>query len=188
MLGALGATLGSALDSIHTHSGVTAYTHPVVLRMAWWVPLLFGGAFALGLVRPLVDKSPHRPSWSRIVGAWALFVSGYVLSGVPLDAPLLAAALAGMYLVSFWFLDRNIPGVAMAVGAAIGGPLFESALVSAGVFVHTKPDYLGVSGWLPCLYLLSSPALGLTAKRLVMDRLARVARARPAEQRPLAYK
>jgi len=55
-LALLGATLGVALDWVHVATGTTAYTSPAVLGLAWWVPLLFGGAaVAMGLARPLAE-------------------------------------------------------------------------------------------------------------------------------------
>ena len=41
---AVGALLGTLLDALHTHFAITAYTHEVVFKMAWWTPLVFGAA------------------------------------------------------------------------------------------------------------------------------------------------
>lgn len=166
---ALGATVGSLLDGIHTFSGVTAYAHPVVLRTAWWVPLLFAGAYAIGLLRPLLDRGPS-PSGRTVSIAFGLFALAYALSVLPLAWPLVAAVLTGIFFVSFVACDRTPLGLAIALLASVGGPLFEAALVRTEVFVHTRPALLGVSGWLPQLYLSAAIALQATAKWLVDGR------------------
>ena len=41
------ATLAHS-SPLHTWSGTTEYTHPLVLRTAWWAPLLFANAYGVG--------------------------------------------------------------------------------------------------------------------------------------------
>jgi hypothetical protein len=53
-LAILGATVGSALDGIHTWTGTTWYPHPVFLRTAAWTPLIFAAAGLMGLGRPAI--------------------------------------------------------------------------------------------------------------------------------------
>ncbi|HYO67362.1 MAG TPA: hypothetical protein VEU33_14900 [Archangium sp.] len=77
LLMAVGATLGSALDAIHSHFGAVSYTHPVFARAAWWVPRLFCGAYGTGIVRPLpARKEPPPPAWKVALGM-GLFIGAY---------------------------------------------------------------------------------------------------------------
>jgi MFS family permease len=171
IMAGLGATVGVALDGIHTHLGATSYTHPVLWRMAWWVPLIFAGAFAIGLLRPLLDRwlaalSPA-PSVRDVGSAFAVFVGAYFISVAPLPWPAIAGLLLAIFASSWWLFDRSSTGMAIAVAAAIGGPTVESVLVSQGLFVHHRTLAFGVPGWLPFLYLVAAVALTLLAKRLV---------------------
>jgi len=68
----LGATLGTALDAFHVYSGVERYPAPVFLGVAWWVPLLFGGAaVAIGCshvkIDPLLGQRRRPVRWR---GVW----------------------------------------------------------------------------------------------------------------------
>lgn len=171
----LGATLGAALDGIHTHFGATTYTRPVVWRMAWWVPLLFAGAFTIGLLRPFLDRRldgrlktrTPAPRFAVVALAMGLFVVAYFLSVLPLSWPLVSVILTAVFVVGYWICDRSVVGLGIALGAAVGGPLFEGFLVDRGVFAHVEPAFFGVSGWLPFLYLTAAVGLTTLARWLV---------------------
>jgi hypothetical protein len=167
---ALGATLGTALDGIHTHFGATRYSHPVFWLAAWWVPLVFASAFTLGLGRPLLGRlgaDAPPPTWGQVLLSWVAFVVGYFVSVLPLPWPMVSLLLALLFAASWWLCDRTARTVIVAGIGAVGGPLVESALVAAGTFVHLHPVALGVSGWLPFLYLCAGVALCTLARRLV---------------------
>src|SRR5262249_960300 len=125
-LALLGATLGAALDGLHTHFGKTAYTHPVVWRMAWWVPLLFAGAFSLGLARPLLERllgaAGPMPSRGGVAAAFGAFVVAYVVSVLPLPWPVVAGMILVLFALSWWLFDRSPAGLAVALAASFGGP------------------------------------------------------------------
>lgn len=171
VLALLGATLGAALDGLHTHFGKTAYTHPVVWLMAWWVPLLFAAAFALGLARPLLERilgaEGPMPTRAGVAAAFGAFVAAYVVSVLPLPWPAIAGMILVLFAVSWWLCDRSPAGLAVALAASLGGPAVESFLVGRGLFVHHQVLAFGVPGWLPCLYLVAAVALTTLAKRLV---------------------
>jgi hypothetical protein len=160
---AVGATLGSALDAIHTHFGATAYTHPVLFRAAWWVPLLFGFAYPIGLLAPLVDRRPPR---GKPIAAMGSFVIAYWLSVLPAAWTTVAAILFVLFALSWWVLDRTVAGLVIALLAAIGGPAVESALVWAETFVHLQETAFRVPGWLPFLYLNAAVGLQCLARSL----------------------
>jgi hypothetical protein len=166
VLAGVGATLGSLLDAIHTHFGATAYTDPLALRAAWWVPLIFASAYATSVARPLLDKGPRPPLWKAALGM-ALFINAYALSVAPWPWPVRAAVIGGLFAAGFWVCDRTRAGLIVAAIAAVCGPLAEAMLVRAGTFVHHEVLALGVPGWLPFLYLTAAVGLGTLAKWLV---------------------
>lgn len=165
-MAALGATLGTALDGIHSHFGATRYARPVFWLAAWWVPPLFAGAFSIGLLRPLLRREPP-PPWWHAAASMALFVVAYFASVLPWSWPAVSAVLLALFALSYGAFDRTVPGLLVCVGGAFGGPLVEWTLVSLGLFEHTHPAFLGVSGWLPCLYLVAGVGLQTLARRLV---------------------
>jgi hypothetical protein len=176
----LGATLGSALDGIHTHFGATAYTSPLWWRMAWWTPLLFGGAFAIGMLHPFVTHrfgaqhaQPAPPRPGQVALAFALFVLAYFLTVAPLSWPFICALLFGIFAAGFWLCDRTPIGLGIALTAAAFGPLVEWCLVSLGTFAHLRPLWLGLPGWLPFLYLTAAVAMMTLARWLVWVRVPR---------------
>jgi voltage-gated potassium channel Kch len=171
VLALLGATVGVGLDGLHSHFGKTVYTHPVFWRMAWWVPLLFAGAFMLGLGRPLLERvlgaAGPMPSAAGTAAAFAAFIMAYVVTILPIAWPLVAALLFIIFAISWWFFDRSPAGLVISLLAGFGGPAFESFLVGRGLFVHLQVLAFGVPGWLPFLYLVAGVALTTLAKRLV---------------------
>ncbi len=171
----LGATLGVALDAIHAHLGATVYTNPVWWRLAWWTPLLFGSAFTIGLIRPVVDSLFARRKSRRVppprraeVGiAMGLFVAAYFTTVLPLSWPLVAALLVANFGLGFWLCDRSLTGLGIALCATLGGAAVESFLIAHGRFFYLKPVYLGLAGWLPFLYLSAAVALTTLARWLI---------------------
>ena len=113
VLAALGAVLGSLLDGIHTHTGVTAYSQTVFWKMAWWTPIVFGLAYPAGLARPWLERRLGRqrpaPSLGVVLLGMALFIGAYALSGVAWPWPTRAAVLT---------LQFSSPGVSRATLSA----------------------------------------------------------------------
>jgi hypothetical protein len=160
ILAGLGATLGSALDGIHSHFGAVSYTHPFVAQAAWWVPLLFAGAYAGGVIRPLLAREePPLPGWKVALGL-GLFIAAYWLTVAPWPWLVRSAILGAIFAVGWWNCDRTLLGVAIAVGTALVGPFVEIVLVHAGTFVHHEVLVFGIPGWLPFLYLTAAVGLG----------------------------
>src|SRR4051812_11859602 len=95
----LGATLGSALDAIHSHFGATSYTSPVIAKAAWWVPLLFAGAYGTGIGRPLLAREePPLPGWKVALGM-GLFIAASWLTVAPWPWPVRCALLSALFLM-----------------------------------------------------------------------------------------
>jgi hypothetical protein len=161
ILFAIGATAGSALDAIHTHSGTTVYTSPIrwAFDMAWWTPPLFGLAgLSIGISYPLmkrlrgVECAPVHPV-SRVAMAFVGFVALYFVSGfLPASNPVKLAVLAAGTLALGATMARTRMAFALAALAALAGPLTEIILVSQNTFRHLQPDFAGIPMWLPALY------------------------------------
>src|SRR5262249_58800717 len=126
-LALFGATLGPASDAVHVHTGTTAYAHPVLFGQAWWVPPLFASAsVAIGLGRPLAARLLGRTgraiSPAIVAQGMALFVTGYVASGLVGEQPWLCSALlAALFVVGWLRCDGSSVGLLLAALTAIGG-------------------------------------------------------------------
>jgi hypothetical protein len=168
----LGATLGSALDAIHSHFGAVSYTSPVWARAAWWVPLLFAGAYGTAIGRPLLaPEEPPLPAWKAALGM-GLFIGGYWLTVVPWSWPVRCVLLSAIFVAGWAICDRRRMGWLVAALAAFFGPVVEIILLRAGVFVHHEVHVLGIPLWLPLLYACASVGLGALARWLTAPRAA----------------
>jgi hypothetical protein len=159
-----GAMLGTALDAFHTFSGVERYASPALLGVAWWVPLLFGGAaVAIGYSHPLLDPLLHhrrfRPLFSSLLGlVWLPLV--YLISASFFDT-LTKTLLILLVYCNFWLLaGSDWQSLVFSLATAVTGTLIEMILVAAGAFAYLHPDMLGVPYWLPGIYACASQALG----------------------------
>lgn len=174
-----GATVGVLLDALHTFSGTTEYAHPVLLRTAWWAPLLFANAYGLGGFLYAVGYRrlggpPSVRTYRELAAGLVAFAALYAVSA-HLPAPnvgklfvLFAGAIA-----LWWRLDGRRIGAMLACVAAIAGPLTEIVLTHLGLFRHLQADILGIPIWLPALYLASGPSFGQLARaRLASATLA----------------
>jgi hypothetical protein len=168
----VGATLGSALDAIHSHFGAISYTHPVVAKAAWWVPLLFALAYAGGIARPLLAREEPRPPPWKVALGMGLFIAAYWLTVAPWSTSVRCALLGAIFVASWASCDRTRLGLVLAALAAVLGPSVEIALVHAGVFVHHEVLVFGIPAWLPLLYLSAAVGLGGLARWLAAEREA----------------
>ncbi|HKV59830.1 MAG TPA: hypothetical protein VJO32_16180 [Ktedonobacteraceae bacterium] len=167
----LGASLGTALDAFHVFSHVERYATPALLGVAWWVPLLFGGAaVAIACSHPLLDPLLHhrrfRPLFSSLLGlAWLPLV--YLISASFFDT-LTKTALILLIYCNFWLLaGSDWQNLVFSLVTAITGTLIEMILVAAGAFAYLHPDMLGVPYWLPGIYACASLALGDLGRSLL---------------------
>jgi hypothetical protein len=169
----LGATLGSALDAIHSHFGAISYTHPVWAKAAAWVPLLFAGAYGTAIGRPvLAPEEPPLPGWKVALGM-GLFIGAYWLTVAPWAWPVRCVLLAVIFVTGWAICDRTKLGLLIAALAAFFGPAVEITLLRAGAFVHHEAQVLGIPLWLPLLYTCASVGLGGLARWLAAPPAAR---------------
>ena len=168
-----GATLGSLLDAIHTHTGTTRYAAPLFFLAAWWTPPLFAAAaLAIGLQRSLFTRWSGRaappPRGARVALAMALFVVAYAASGLLSFGWAGKSALLGaLFAVTFWLCDRTLLGLGLAALTAFGGWSVEATLVHHGLFFHKDTEILGVAAWIPWLYATAAVAVGALGTWLV---------------------
>lgn len=170
---ALGASVGTVLDGIHTWSGTTVYASPIFLRAAWWTPLVFGLAgVSTGLAYPLAEKVLRRDvavarTRKEALTAFAAFTLLYLASGFMRagnEAKLVVLAIGATYL---WLrFARTRAAAVIALAAAAIGPAVEIVLVRLGTFRHLQPDFAGIPMWLPALYASGSIAFGLVGLSL----------------------
>lgn len=173
VLALLGATLGVSLDVMHVATGTTAYPHPDVFGIAWWVfPLFASAGILFGFARPawerLLNWRTPPPSWPRTVLGIAFFTAAYLASGtLDLGAPGKFAVLSVLAGLSWGLTDRSLLGAGLGLGAAIGGTAFEAGLIHLGTFRYVHPDFAGVAMWLPILYVTVGIGVGNLGKRIV---------------------
>lgn len=173
VLALLGATVGTALDAVHVHTGTTQYTHPDFFGLAWWVPPEFALAgVAIGLARPIWERLLLRPAPSRsrrsVAFGMAMFVLAYALSGLlPFDWTTKSLVLVSIFGVVWGVCDRTALGAFLAGSTAFLGTATEIALVRLDLFSYLHPNLSVVAGWLPWLYSTAAIAVGNLGKRLV---------------------
>lgn len=176
-----GATVLVVCDGFHSYSDTTEYTHPVLFRAAWWVPLLFasaggGGGLAYTRAYRALGGPERLTPWTVLVPVLLAFVGIYFASGFwRVDNVTKLLGLGAGALALFVIADRSWQGAVLAVAAAIVGFCVEATLVALGTFRYTSPDVLGIPFWLPGLYLASGPSVGQLARR-VLDEAPRAGR------------
>ena len=174
LLFAFGAVVGSALDALHTHGGMTVYATEWVFKMSAWTPLVFGLAgVSVGLAYPLAERlTGRRPcrrlSWLEVSAGFTVFALLYAASGyLPASNAVKLLVLSSGAAALFVWLARTRLALGLAVLAALVGPLVEVVLVHAGFFAHTRPDALGIPMWLPALYASGSVAFGAVGQKVM---------------------
>jgi hypothetical protein len=174
ILFAAGAVLGTALDGVHVATGTTRYAQPALLGIAWWAPILFGGAaVAIGGAHALIDlllERSVRPDAGRVAFGLVLLLVLWTVSGVVKPASTALWILAPASLAMWWAFDASVVGLVLALATASSGVAVEATLVSAGAFAYVAPDAGRVASWLPWLYVAASVAVGNLARWLAPTR------------------
>jgi len=158
-----GAALCTFGDHLHATHGVLSYPRVYLASQAWWGPLLFFGAaiavlaLAVGSRRAL-RGSPVDAAWPRIAGDALAFVTAYAFTAFAAELPdVVLAVLVGWWIARMLSSRAQPWVVALGLGLAVLGPLFEDRWASLGMFAYCRPDLAGVPRWLPALYLHVAP-------------------------------
>jgi hypothetical protein len=80
-------------------------------------------------------------------------MGAYYLTAVGHHAPdVVTGILFGAWVIR---VIAGLPGwaVAFSIGTALAGPAVEATVSALGGFHYLHPDFLGVTRWLPALYL-----------------------------------
>jgi hypothetical protein len=159
VMAAIGCSVGTLGDRLHTLSGVLRYPNPIWQDEAWFVPPEFALAgIALGLghrsLREMLGVAPRAPSWTEHVLGIVLAALAYIATATVKDPRWIASILYGAF-VARAVLGRSRSVVLYALLAATVGTATEATLVKMSVFEYCVPgrETLGVPYWLPGVYL-----------------------------------
>lgn len=171
----IGAIVGPTYDGFHSHSNTLFYPQVFFCKMAWWVPLLFGGAsVAVGLSALAWDKRfpmhQEPDSWRHVVTGMGLFGLQYFASGFLKLTPLNMNIYLGLFaLVNLIVLGFSLSNFFFCICVAIAGCLAEILISAKGLFFYTSPDIWGIPYWLPYLYVSAACSVGNTARKLAIS-------------------
>lgn len=166
----IGALAGLTGDACHVASGTTEYLWdgvPTIWRSAIWFPVLVGGA-VLGAA--LAGRRAGLPARTRDrrdagIGIAAVIAMYSLTAALRFEDMTVSVVLFSALAAAIWFCWDPSPGaLAIALGAAILGPVAEILIVQLGASQYTAPSdgLFGVAPWLPCLYFAAgSVASGL---------------------------
>jgi hypothetical protein len=175
---ALAAVGGGAvcliLDHLHATHGVLWYPRPVLWDQAWWVFPLFATATVAVLAGARLVRRLFRgavlpsPTASALVGDALAFVTAYASTSFFHASPTALALVLG----GFWAarVALGMPGwvVVFCLLTALVGPAVEATISATGAFFYHHPDVVGVTRWLPPLYLFVG-VVGVQLERLMGD-------------------
>ena len=166
-LAAFGGTCGPLVDSIHNQALLRYDLAPLELfggavQSSWLViPLLAVAYTLLGGVLPAAFRASAGALPPAQPAARAFFAIASTCSIIKLSEVLTTSALlpvsgsVGLLFVlctiQWSLLDRTQSSFALALAAALGGPLAEIPLMKLGAWHYTNPDYF------PLLPLLDVP-------------------------------
>jgi hypothetical protein len=172
LLFGVGGVSGAICDGFHSHAGILAYPNELFLKMAWWVPLLFGMAtLTVAYGHLLYDRALHRPrtllSWSNIVGGVIGFGAVYAASAfLPVSDLAKTLTLGATVFVMTWRWNRSWHALPPMLTTIVIGCGVEITLSNLGYFQYTQPDFWGIPMWLPLLYAAASIGIGNWARKL----------------------
>ena len=158
-----GSVICTVLDHLHATHGVLTYAHVAFWDQAWWVPLLFFSAtlsclFGARMIRGFFRAPPIAPNPpARIALDGTAFGGAYAMTSFTHAAPTTTL----LVLVAFW-VARILRGpepwiVVLSLATAVAGPLVEATVSATGAFTYEHPDFMGVTRWLPAIYLFVGP-------------------------------
>jgi hypothetical protein len=156
----LGFGIGLAGDACHVASGTTVYDWdgvPTLWNSAIWFPFLVGFAvLSAAEVGHRLDLPSRARSRIDVVIGSAVVLALYALTATLRGQPTtVSVVLCGAVAIAVWaWWDPNPRSLALALVAAVLGPLAEMGVVALGAshYVSGSDALGGVAPWLPCLY------------------------------------
>ena len=180
LLAGIGAIISTLCDKFHVMTNTLSYPNPFLFGQAWWVFPIFMLAFAamaLGYLK-LIEYLPKSIDRSHsvtpcnseeFIQSSLMYALIYLLSGFASHFPILLCVL---FYVSYLFRlasshDRAFMLILSCL-LALAGTLSEASLMAMDKAHYTQPDFLGVPGWLPALYMHGTYALRDGVRFLVL--------------------
>lgn len=173
-LGVTGGLVGPVVDGIHNQALLQYDALPVEflgLRTSLLVPPLLALAYPIlgfALPRLLTKDAPTRGSLGRAVAAVLSTATIVKLSETVVDDGLAGVAVvAAAALLQWALLDASAVSFAVALAAAVGGPLAEIPFLAAGAWHYLDPDYFPLGYGLnlitgPCYFAVTTDAIALS--------------------------
>ena len=156
----IGFGIGLAGDACHVASGTTVYDWhgvPTLWNSAIWFPFAVGlavlGAAEVGARLGLPSRARTRVD--VVIGSAVVLALYALTAALRGQDGTVSVVLCGSIAVAVWaWWDPTSRSLAVAVGAAILGPVAEMGVVAAGAshYASDSASYAGVAPWLPCLY------------------------------------
>ena len=161
--------MGLVGDACHVASGTTHYEWdgvPAIWRSAIWFPVMLSGAVlaaAWAGERAGLPAVRMRRRLDALTGAAAilgLYALTAALRGEPVTVSVALTAAVAVVIFARW--DPSPRTLALALAAAVLGPLVEIAIVEIGAasYAPDADDLGGVAPWLPCLYFAAGAVAG----------------------------
>jgi hypothetical protein len=163
---AITVILSSADHYFHARTGILHYYWgPIVDGQSVWAWLIFAGAAAAMLAATMAFPLSDIPSaipWISILGATAIFVAAYGISGLvgATHPTALCVALVLLWLVRVGLRpDDRLVYLAHGATLAVAGVVGEGLFSMAGLFDYRLQQVVDCPWWLAGLYLHGSIAL-----------------------------
>ncbi|HVL89854.1 MAG TPA: hypothetical protein VM841_06415 [Actinomycetota bacterium] len=152
----VGAILGTFWDRLHVVAGTLVYADEGVFGQPFWIPLEFGAAAVAGVMvfTLLGDPAPRRES-PRVAAIETLWISAVYAATAFFDR--WPWALAALLLILLAVRAKDLAPIVAgspipSLALLLGGPLFEAALISSGVYSYRNSQLGPLPVWLPVLW------------------------------------
>jgi hypothetical protein len=138
----------------------------------WSSYLLFGFAgLSIGMLNILIDylfsNTPTMVSWTKALSGIGLLGIFYFTSAcIFLSNNIILLILVFGFLLVFILYAPSGQALLAAVLVAIAGTSAEIYFVHTGMYYYSRPQFMGVTCWLPFLYGIASVTTGQFARLL----------------------
>ena len=165
--------MGPIGDIVHVATGTAGYPHAAFWGLAWWVPLLFGGAAVVVAYSHVSTDTIIRShqalprTYFDIILSLISFLTIYCASGVlPFGNFEKFLILMVMALATWYIFEGTLPGLFQALVTSVAGCTVEALIIASENFYYTEPDVWGIPLWLGWLYVAASVSVGNLGRKL----------------------